>query len=278
MSFIPMGFYKTPGGGGGYTPTDSDALAYVNKVESVGGTMSDTEKEAVDDLFIGLKTDNQYTSGGLMYLFMGGTPASTAIEALNPNDIDTQLTYSGVLTNQANHTSAGISVFYEEVGEAISNKGTIDVLSNFYQSQLGVKFSQDAIGFIDGQAIGNGLTDGSSFYINTFSNGSSNGTIGFAQGYTNLQSITNYFKGYPLGSSIYYSRRQTSVDLRAFDGTTYLGVNNTNVNGTSLSSNPIGFFRGANLKGTIGAGWVWNGGTSDSPYDRISTFLTTIGR
>jgi hypothetical protein len=47
-----------PGGGGGYTPADSDAAAYITAVEAADGTtLEDGVKEAIDDFVIGCKSD-----------------------------------------------------------------------------------------------------------------------------------------------------------------------------------------------------------------------------
>lgn len=96
--------------------TDPDALAYVNAVLAAGGTLSDAQQIAIDNLYLDLKSNSLYTELVYMYPFMGATAAAHAVEGLNPTDADYTLTWAGDLTNDLSHTDAGVNTLVVGVG------------------------------------------------------------------------------------------------------------------------------------------------------------------
>jgi hypothetical protein len=61
--------------GGGFDP---DAVAFFNRVTTAGGTLTTTEKEAVNALVVQMKADGIWAKMKAMYPFVGGSAASCA--------------------------------------------------------------------------------------------------------------------------------------------------------------------------------------------------------
>jgi hypothetical protein len=66
-------------GGGGFDP---DAQAYLDAVVSAGGTINSTIETETNTLFTGLKSNGFYSDLDILYLFLGGTSASTALNGI----------------------------------------------------------------------------------------------------------------------------------------------------------------------------------------------------
>jgi hypothetical protein len=61
--FLRASLAGAVGGGGGYTPTDSDAAAYITAVENEDGqALEDGVREAIDDFVIGCKADGIWSA------------------------------------------------------------------------------------------------------------------------------------------------------------------------------------------------------------------------
>lgn len=86
--------------GGGYDP---DAQAYINAVIAAGGTLSSGDQDAIDTLFVDLKSAGIYDKTIYMYPYTGNVQNSNALEGKNPgsNSI-TFNTVSGSWTFNAN--------------------------------------------------------------------------------------------------------------------------------------------------------------------------------
>ena len=61
-----------------YLPSDSDAQAFVSRVETAGGSLSNTEKEAVDTLVSDLKDAGIWTKMKAIYPMVGASAAACA--------------------------------------------------------------------------------------------------------------------------------------------------------------------------------------------------------
>lgn len=86
---------------GGYTPTDSDALAFVN----AAGISDDTQRSAINTLVTDLKGYGIWTKMKAIYPFVGGTSSTHKWNLKDPRDLDAafRLVFSGGWT----HTSTG---------------------------------------------------------------------------------------------------------------------------------------------------------------------------
>ncbi len=97
---------------------DPDAQIYINEVILSGGTLSGAEQTAIDNFFIGLKTDGIFNKLYYLHLFLGGTAGSNGLNAINPGtyDLNWQGTWShytsGSTTtqNNANYAESGFVV------------------------------------------------------------------------------------------------------------------------------------------------------------------------
>ena len=90
---------------------DTDAQAYIDEVIAQGGTLDSTQQNAINDFYVGLKTDSLYSEILLMYPFTGGTIASHTVEGKAPTTAANDITWVGPLaSNSAYHTSNGIEM------------------------------------------------------------------------------------------------------------------------------------------------------------------------
>ena len=277
MSFIPMGFYKTPAGG--YTPTDTDAIAYISEVETQGGTLSDTDKEAVDDLYIGLKADSIYTKLKVMYPFMGAISQSTAINGISPTDADTTISWALDLTGSANHTTAGITIPSGDEGYGDIADAPSDLLSSVNDASIG-HYASDVLsgnGFVVAPSA-NTTSAGVRFQMYAESGGNLYPAIGNA-------SFASYDNGSaPIGRWII--SRDSSTSLVLYKNGAEVGTSVESNSGASLNTNSLRFFNASiasanEVRGTYGFLFVGEGLDSTEAVNMdtaISTFLTDIGR
>lgn len=114
---------------GGYTPTDSDAIAYIAAVEAVSGepAMSDFMKEAVDDFYIKLKADGNF--GTNLELHVYGV-AQTLAGGLIPMKGTTGTNVGGNLVGADYDRSEGITGNGTNKGVLVSTSRGIDTYSD----------------------------------------------------------------------------------------------------------------------------------------------------
>lgn len=275
--FIPFGFYKSPAGG--YTPTDTDAIAYISEVETQGGTLSDTDKEAVDDLYIGLKADSIYTKLKVMYPFMGAISQSTAINGISPTDADTTISWALDLTGSANHTTAGITIPSGDEGYGDIADAPSDLLSSVNDASIG-HYASDVLsgnGFVVAPSA-NTTSAGVRFQMYAESGGNLYPAIGNA-------SFASYDNGSaPIGRWII--SRDSSTSLVLYKNGAEVGTSTESNSGASLNTNSLRFFNASiaptnEVRGTYGFLFVGEGLDSTEAVNMdtaISTFLTDIGR
>lgn len=78
---------------------DDDANTYIAAIQTGGGTLSGAEETAIDNFFVGLKSDGIYSKISVMYPFLGSVANSNKINAINPGTND--LTFNGTWTHSA---------------------------------------------------------------------------------------------------------------------------------------------------------------------------------
>jgi hypothetical protein len=85
---------------GGYTPSDADALAFVNAAEIT----NDTQKQAINTLVTDLKGYGIWTKMKAIYPFVGGTSSTHKFNLKDPRDLDAafRLVFSGGWTHSSN--------------------------------------------------------------------------------------------------------------------------------------------------------------------------------
>lgn len=175
------------------TPTfvfDSDALAYFSRVNAAGGTLSNTEKTAVNTLTLSMKADGIWNSMVAIYPMVGASAAACAQNLKSsgftgtfsagwtfsstgvlPNGtsayMDTSLNAAGNLTNNNWHLS-----YYSRTNNSVSNDfdfGAGDA-SGAYSSSLLLRRTSNVSGFDSGngsgtQRISTTITDSTGFFI-----------------------------------------------------------------------------------------------------------------
>ena len=99
--FTPFAFVKTAG------IYDPDAQAFFNAVEGAGGTLTLTEKSAVNTLVEDLKAEGAWTNMKALYPLVGGSQASVKFNLKDPQDTDAafRLTFNGTVTIDSNGIS-----------------------------------------------------------------------------------------------------------------------------------------------------------------------------
>lgn len=205
--YIVGGFPQPAGFGGCSVSPDPDAITYLNAVVSAGGTLDCNISGATIDLISGLKTAGLWTKLNVFYPILGGTSASTAINAKNPGSQD--ITWNGGITFSSTGVQSNGVNGYGSTGwnDATNNPGFYLGLGVYsrtdqnetnthfdmggqdgnYRSQMNIRSSSNMIGTIQDDFIG--TTYG-------YSNNPSNG-------FNLLQRIDDAsVRGYRNGSSI----------------------------------------------------------------------------
>ena len=93
MFTIPVGFF-TPAiiSGGSYDP---DAQAFFDQAAAVGGTLTTTEKDAVNQLVIDLKADGIWANQFNIYPFVGSSAVVCELNLKSPTDANSTLNWNG---------------------------------------------------------------------------------------------------------------------------------------------------------------------------------------
>lgn len=106
MIFAPFSFRQSVSG------IDPNAQAYLNEIITQGGTYTDSQGTAVNNLFVSLKSAGLYSKMVAMYPFVGGTANSHAINACN---IGTHtITFFGGWTHNSSGITANGSTSYAD--------------------------------------------------------------------------------------------------------------------------------------------------------------------
>ena len=106
---------------------DDDANAYIAAVITAGGALSDAQEAAIQTLFTDLKSNSLYTKLDVLYPMMGGTAASTALNANRTNSAY-DITWNGSLTFSSNGVTGNSSGDY---GNTNYNLNTFGDPNNF---------------------------------------------------------------------------------------------------------------------------------------------------
>lgn len=269
--FTPFAFYK------GGIAFDADAQAYITEVLAQGGTLSATLQNAINDFYLGLKSDGLYTKVLYMFPFLGATANAHAVSGVFPGNINHTITWFASLTSAANHTSNGPSTLsangYGNVPVRVSDHAAVNDLSlGFYQ----VAGTVNDQGFVIATQT-NTITS-NRYQLNTpydsnnvyyYVGGTVTGPYSNSSGYTSQMWV-----GSSLGSTATTYLNGTSVATSSITG--------------ALKTNTICFFtadqantNSVSFTGT--AGFIWGGdgltGTEVSNLtSRVQTLMTAAGR
>lgn len=112
---------------------DTDARAYFQEVVTQGGTLSTFQKQAISDFYVTLKGDAVYDKLHAMYLFLGGTENSNAVDAITPGG-----TYDAAFNGTWSHSISGSSTTDNNANyiETSLDPSAFDSTTNFSFGQM----------------------------------------------------------------------------------------------------------------------------------------------
>lgn len=209
-----------PQGGGfagcGVSP-DPDAETYLASVVAAGGTLDCNISGATMDLFAGLKSAGIWSKIDYFYPILGGTAASTAINAKSPgtNDITWNggITFSstGVQSNGVNgygDTGVNLNTYgVNDMGLGLYSRTDVNIANTIfdmgardasYRTQLNIRTSGNMFGTISDDLVGTtyGFPTTDSSCFNLLQRQDSADVRGYANG-TNLGTETIVVAGRP---------------------------------------------------------------------------------
>jgi hypothetical protein len=264
--------------------SDYNAQAYIEKVLALGGTLTTTEKNAVNTLTIDLKSAGVYSKCDLVLPVLGGNAGSSKVNLIDPTNASTDWTYLGTL----GFSSTGIKG--NNIDGTVRSNFKINGLT---KAALGnahyASYRKYYTSVVQGSSTGNnedGAIDSNANYSRYGVYGYSGGGIGgmYSNDYSSGLASSNFngliFANSTAASSSQYFINNSSIGTgsgaqTAFTsdtGLALLGVywwafNDTRVYGRSPDE--IRFY-------SIGSGL--NSTERTALYNAVQTYQTTLGR
>lgn len=233
---------------GGYTPSDADALAFVNAAEIT----NDTQKQAINTLVTDLKGYGIWTKMKAIYPFVGGTSSTHKWNLKDPRDLDAafRLVFSGGGTHASTGwTPNGVNGYGNTFLKLQTNFSADSFhFSNYSRSQILNNSAEMGVS-------GSGLQ----FSLHQYYNGVSEKII-VGGGYpTNSARINNNnTRGFQIGN------RTSQTSLKLF------------FNGSLLATNTNNYVNGF-INFNIYLGAINSGGTSVVEYSNKENAFTSFG-
>lgn len=249
--------------GGGGVAYDADALAYFTANTAI---TSDADKNAINDFYLGLKSDGIYTKIKAMYLPIWGSAASSKWNLVNPLDTDAafRLTFSTGWTFSSSGmtpTNAFANTFYTPSINGQLNSGHLSFYSrtdtNLNQIDIGSQTSSNY--HILQLRVSNlfyGLINQSSL-----TSGANTNSTGFYVGNRQLSNDNDLWKN---GTKI--TNGTTAVGLRPTNSI-YICANNSGTAGTYSTKQCSLASIGDGLTDTEASNF----------YTRVNTLMTYFG-
>ena len=140
-------------------PLDPDASAYLSAVISAGGSLDATISAATDTLFTSLKSNGLYSKLDTLYMMIGGTAASTALNGIRANSqFDITWINSGSMTFNYSGATGDGSTTYGNTNYNPRNE------SSATNTSWGIYHTLDNFGANNGETYAFGAFDGT--YLN----------------------------------------------------------------------------------------------------------------
>lgn len=262
-----------------YAPSDADAIAYI----AAAGITNDTQKQAIDNLIIGLKADGLWTKAYAVYPIMGGTAASHKWNAKNPLDTDGafRLTFAGGLTHSATgilpNGSSGYMNTHLAPASVMSDDNhswalysRTNLLDASGQFDIGALTGGTGIQAILRTSILGGSQVLSDALDSTGGGGRATGTVADSLGlFADTRTASNAHTVYKNGTSVATAPNPDSTAISALTQPFYIGARNSDGAAASFSTREIAFaWFGSGLNGTQAA----------NLYTRVQAFQTALGR
>lgn len=269
--------YNPAPAGGGY---DTDAQAYIDAVVAAGGTLDSSQQDAINTLYLDLKSNSLYTEMLYMYPFMGETAASHAVCGINPGNADYTLTWFENLTNDASHTAAGVNTQIVGTGYGTISATIASIHSSVDDVSLGAYVSTATTGdqaFVVSSTYFSAGNDRYQLNIPYDSNrcyiGIGRSTFGL---YNNGSAPVGMWVGSRINStSLVLYKNGSSVTSNSTTNTGVLNSGSPELFSTSTDTASNGF------QGVCGFAFGGNGLDSTQVSNLqtvLSTFFTAIGR
>lgn len=255
-------------------PFDVDAQAFFNRVTTAGGTLSTTERLAINTLVLQMKADGTWTKAKAIYPMVGSSAAACS---QNLKSSSYTGTFSSGWTFSAtgakpNGTSAYMDTNFNCFNELTLHNNNISIYSRTDVKENSSDYGSYTSAF-------------SVMGINIRYNDSPSGTIYVAN--QREGGSTDIILPNPNSLGFYQSNRTSSTLLKAFKNTTTLGTNTTLNNGVYPNRNV--FLGALNFSGTPNffasretAFFSIGEGLSDTEainyYNSVQAFQTTLGR
>lgn len=263
--FTPFAFVKSAAG----IVYDPDAQAFFNAVEGAGGTLTLTEKSAVNTLVIDLKADSMWTDMKALYPLVGGTQSSVKFNLKDPQDTDAafRLEFNGTVTINSN----GISGDNAAGTWVDTNLVPSTVITSATSWQMGV-YSRTS-NTDNGSEIG---SDGSNGFMNAL------------YLYFNGDYLINFRDGFKSSSSTstqgLFVTGPNGTNVRLFrNGAQVINTAQTGVR-SNLRLALLGNYNGTNVSDPstrqIAFAFVYDGQLPSQGdfYTNVQNFQTTLGR
>ena len=231
---LGLGSQRVSDGGAAPPSFDADAQAYFDRVSTAGGTLSTTEKNAVNQLVIDLKANSLWTPMKAIYPMVG---ASAAACAQNLKSSSFTGTFSSGWTFASTGVTGNGTSAYMNTGFAPSGNLTNNSVNITFYSRTNSQEDTYAMGF-----------NGNSSYGLTAMNISRTNFVG----YSNMNSYFPYLQVTTTTTSLGFFQfsRTTNTRAVAFQNNSSIGTlsNTTNADITLLNV-PL-FIGGRNSNGT----------------------------
>lgn len=250
---------------------DVDATAFFNRVTTAGGTLSTTERSAIDTLVKSLKANGLWTKMKAIYPMVG---ASAAACAQNLKSSSYTGTFNGAVTFTSNGVQGNSVTGYMNTNFNPSTQLSINNahISLYSRTQIADAFDQP-------MKVNDAL--GNDFQLSPNLNGASLNFVGALGGSQGVLATNTDCRGMFLAS-------RTSITLiRGYKNNTTLGTNTTS--GTHTLPNLNLFILGANSNGSLNNASnlqislaTMGDGLSDAEvsnfYTSVQAFQTTLSR
>ena len=113
---------------------DPDAQAFFDAITTAGGTLTTTEKDAVNDLVVGLKADSIWADLHCVYPLVGGTETSTSFNLIDPTQFTVNWVNPGLVDFSNGFRSLTTTLAQKTYGNSNFN------ISDFTQYQSGIGY------------------------------------------------------------------------------------------------------------------------------------------
>jgi hypothetical protein len=198
---------------------DADAVAFFNRVTTAGGTLSLTEKQAVNQLVLDLKANSLWTPMKAIYPMVGASAAACAQNLKSSS-------FTGTFSSGWTFASTGVT---PNGTSAFMNTGFNPSINSTYNNTHFSLYSRT-------QVLTNSVDIGAQQNVNRFTMEIAYGGFGFASDQyndaTGRVSLAN-----STTTGLYTSNRTTSSVFKCFRNSTQIGSTNTGASGTMPDMN-----------------------------------------